>query len=250
MLIINADDWGRSRAETEYALTCHALGTVTSVSAMVFMKDSERAAELANKENVDVGLHVNFTDAFTAPAPQRLCECQGRIARFLKRSKYALLFYHPLLRSAFRYVYEAQADEFQRIYGRPPTRIDGHQHMHLCSNMLFGRIIPCGQRVRRTFSFRHGEKGALNLAYRAFVQRWMAGQYATTEFFFALSQCLQGDRLNQVMLLAKSANVELMTHPAQPDEYALLTSESFRAQLGLPTPDSSAQMQSRPSARL
>jgi predicted glycoside hydrolase/deacetylase ChbG (UPF0249 family) len=37
MLIVNADDWGRSVAETDSALRCYQAGRITSVSAMVFM---------------------------------------------------------------------------------------------------------------------------------------------------------------------------------------------------------------------
>src|SRR5437868_14435949 len=40
---LNADDWGRSGAETDAALRCYKGGRITSVSAMVFMQDSERA---------------------------------------------------------------------------------------------------------------------------------------------------------------------------------------------------------------
>ena len=231
MLTINADDWGRSRRETDITRTCHALGTVTSVSAMVYMKDSERAAEIARKEGVDAGLHLNFTEAFTGDAPTRLQEAHSRIARFLRRNKYALLFYNPLLRNAFRYVYSTQADEFQRLYGCPPTRFDGHQHMHLASNMLFDRIIPGGARVRGTFSFQIGEKGVANRSYRACVQWWVARAYATTDYFFALSRCLECKNLDRALKLAATAQVELMTHPIQADEYAHLTSDAFRSLL-------------------
>ena len=72
MLIINADDWGRSRAETNAALECYQHGRITSVSAMVFMNDSERAAEIAREHNLDAGLHLNFTDPFTNRIPARL----------------------------------------------------------------------------------------------------------------------------------------------------------------------------------
>ena len=65
MLIINADDLGRSRAETDAALRCYKAGRITSVSAMVFMSDSERAAEVARENELDVGLHLNFGEPFT-----------------------------------------------------------------------------------------------------------------------------------------------------------------------------------------
>jgi predicted glycoside hydrolase/deacetylase ChbG (UPF0249 family) len=37
MLIINADDFGRSTVETDAILGCYKAGRITSVSAMVFM---------------------------------------------------------------------------------------------------------------------------------------------------------------------------------------------------------------------
>ena len=88
MLIINADDWGRSVAETDAALTCYREGRITSVSAMVFMVDSERAAELANAHGLDVGLHLNFSEPFTDDkCPRGLRHCHNRIVRFLKRTQ-------------------------------------------------------------------------------------------------------------------------------------------------------------------
>ena len=55
MLIINADDWGRDRTATDTALGCHKNGRISSVTGMVFMADSQRAAELANSAGLDVG---------------------------------------------------------------------------------------------------------------------------------------------------------------------------------------------------
>ena len=65
---------GRSAAETNAALRCYKAGRVTSVSAMVFMRDSERASELARSDQLDVGLHLNFAEPFTSakcPVPTR-----------------------------------------------------------------------------------------------------------------------------------------------------------------------------------
>ena len=65
MLIINADVWGRSAVETDAALRCYEAGRITSVSAMVFMANSERAAELAKENQVNTGLHLNYSETFT-----------------------------------------------------------------------------------------------------------------------------------------------------------------------------------------
>ena len=107
MLIINADDWGRSVAETDAALRCYTERRITSVSAMVFMHDSERAARLTKDYELDdVGLHLNFSEEFTGKScSETLKESQGRIIRFLKRGKYAQLLYNPFLRKTFACCY-------------------------------------------------------------------------------------------------------------------------------------------------
>lgn len=229
MLIINADDWGRSRFETDVAKVCYERAAITSVSAMVFMDDSERAAEIAREFRVDTGIHVNFTQDFTGKvSSRRLSDYQKRIARFLNSSKYALLFYHPLLRKQFRYVYEAQLEEFVRLYGTMPSHVDGHQHMHLCSNVLIDGLIPREQKVRRSFSFSPGEKSALNRGYRNLVDKWLGSRYCLTDFFFSLEQCLRRERFARVVALAKTANVEVMTHPGNPAEYRFLMNQDYR----------------------
>src|SRR5437762_12918856 len=147
MLIINADDWGRSPVETDAALRCYQQGRITSVSAMVFMGDSERAAELAKENKLDVGLHLNFAEPFTGKNyPAELDKYHGRTVRYLMGNKYAQLVYNPFLRREFAYSYEAQAEEFVRLFGRPPSHIDGHHHMHLCANMLLTNMIPAGMK--------------------------------------------------------------------------------------------------------
>src|SRR5213594_3601887 len=66
LLILNADDWGRDRGTTGRILDCALRGAVSSVSAMVFMEDSERAAAIARERGIDAGLHLNFTTSFSA----------------------------------------------------------------------------------------------------------------------------------------------------------------------------------------
>ena len=233
MLIINADDWGWSKETTDAALSCYTQGRITSVSAMVFMGDSERAAMLAAKHGIPTGLHLNFTQRFTNCAyPSSLQQHHECIRRFLKLGKYAVAFYNPLLRESFRIVYDAQYEEFHRVYGHSPSHIDGHQHMHLCANMLLDPLIPSGERVRRSFSFRPGERKFVNRAYRKFVDRRLAQRYRLTDFFFCLYDCLQRQQIARVIELSESANVEIMTHPIRSIEYRFLMGEEWNDQTG------------------
>jgi len=232
MLIINADDWGGSVVETNAALRCYRAGRITSVSAMVFMADSERAAELAKENEIDAGLHLNFSETFTGRnISGRLSECQNRLASYLRRNKYSQLFYNPFLRKTFSYSYQSQAEEFERLFGKPPSHIDGHHHMHLCANMLFSNLIPAGRKVRRNFSFSPGEKSWLNRTYRALVDRWLAHRYQLPDYFFDLTQSIRSKKMERVMVLAKSSRVEVMTHPIFQLESDYLMSDEFEALL-------------------
>jgi predicted glycoside hydrolase/deacetylase ChbG (UPF0249 family) len=222
MLIINADDWGRSVAETDAALGCFLKGRISSVTAMMFMEDSERAAELAKEYGVEAGLHLNLNQPYTGEASSAARESHSRVARFLNCSKFAVLFYPPGLRNEFRDVFRVQMDEFMRLYGKPPTHVDGHQHRHLCANILMDEIIPRGLKVRRSFTFWPDQKGHLNRLYRYLIDRWLARKYRLTDFFFSLDYCLRDQSLGRVLDLAVTANVELMTHPVRAEEYAFL----------------------------
>jgi chitin disaccharide deacetylase len=228
MMIINADDWGRTRAETDAASLCHRRGRITSASAMVFMPDSERAAELAWATGIDVGLHLNLTEPFHGPLGDALLvRCHARVREYLTARKYAFLVYNPALGREFQYVFEAQLREFVRLYGSQPSHIDGHHHQHLCTNILLGAVIPPGQALRRAFYFWPGEKSLANRAVRGLMNRLLTRRYRSTDYFFALSQCTKGTRMRRVTELAQSHSVELMTHPANDAERNLLLSDAY-----------------------
>jgi hypothetical protein len=230
MIIVNADDWGRSPAETDVALSCYRDGRITSVTAMVFMEDSDRAADLAKDARIDVGLHLNLTQRFTAaPLKGVLRDYHDRIARFLTFNKYTFLLYNPTLRKPFEYVYRAQVEEFIRLYGIPPSHVDGHHHKHLSTNMILDRVIPAGERVRRNFSFLPSEKALLNRMYRGLVDLWLARRYRLTDYFFSLASCLRANSMTRVAELSRSATVELVAHPYKTNEYAYLMSNDYLA---------------------
>ncbi len=232
MLIINADDYGRSAAETNAALRCYTSGSITCVSAMTFMADSERAAELAKEKQLEVGLHLNFTEKFTAArTASKLADYHDKTAGFLTRNKYAQILYNPLLRSAFAYSFETQLEEFTRLFQKAPSHVDGHHHMHLCGNMLLSNLIPSGVRVRRNFSFGPGEKNWFNRTYRILVDRWLARKYRLTDYFFDLTQSLRENKMERVTALAESRTVELMTHPVFSFESDYLTGDQFQTAL-------------------
>ena len=233
LLIVNADDWGRDARTTGRILECAAAGAVSSVSAMVFMEDSDRAASIALTGNIEAGLHLNLTTPFSAPLrPRPLAERQEAVARHLLRHRLAPTVFHPGLMGSFEYVVRTQLDEFQRLYGKPPSRLDGHRHMHLCANVLLSRLLPAGTLVRRNFSFQRGEKGLWNRAYRRGVDHLLARRHRLVDFFFALAPLDGLDRLERIVSLARRFVVEVEAHPVHPDEYRFLTSGEFFRRAG------------------
>jgi predicted glycoside hydrolase/deacetylase ChbG (UPF0249 family) len=228
MIIINADDWGRRSGETDRALSCYQRGQITSVSAMVFMADSARGSVLAREHGLNAGLHLNLDERFEAPGVRgEVIEMHDCIRSYLRRSKYAQAVYNPMLRKKMEYVYKSQIEEFYRLYGKAPTHVDGHHHLHLCANMLFGRIIPRCMKLRGTFSFWPGEKSRLNRFYRKLVSRWLLNRHVVPDYFFSLKSCLASNRMEMVVELAKKSKVELMTHLCVDAEHAYLTSDDY-----------------------
>jgi hypothetical protein len=223
-LIVNADDWGRDHETTERILECLVRGTVSSTSAMVFMEDSERAAAIARERGIDAGLHLNFTTSFSAPAcPTRLIGRQQEVAAYLLRWRVNQVVFHPGLIRSFEYVVAAQLEEFHRLYGAKPARLDGHHHMHLCTNVLLAGLLPPNTIVRRNFSFQDGEKSFTNRLYRKIVDYGLGRRHRLVDFFFSLPPLEPHERLERIRMLARHSVVEVETHPVKADEYRFLT---------------------------
>ncbi len=224
-VIVNADDWGRDRETTSRILDCYRAGSVSSVSAMVFMEDSERAAVVARQENIDSGLHLNFTTEFSAvQVPSRLVEHQKEIARTLNKNRLAQALYHPRLTASFEYVVKAQIEEFVRIYGGVPDRFDGHHHMHLCANVICQELLPVRSIVRRNLSFGSGEKRFVNRFYRRIQDQRLAQRHRLADYFFDMQPVEPGARLERIFALGMRFNVEVETHPIREEEYRFLMS--------------------------
>lgn len=223
-LIINADDWGRDRRTTDQTLNCLRHGAVSAVSAMVFMEDSERAAATAREHGIDSGLHLNLTTPFSGQgSPSMLKECQEKIARYLLRHRLAQVMFHPGLTSEFEYVVKAQLEEFGRLYGVAPLRLDGHHHMHLCANVVLRHLLPKNSIVRRNFSFEAGEKSVWNRGYRTCIDRMLKRRHRLVDYFFSLPPLQPESRLHRIAMLARDWVVEVEAHPVNQSEYRFLT---------------------------
>jgi len=229
MLIITADDYGKTRHTTDNILECFARDRITSASAMVFMEDSERAAFLALRNSLEVGLHLNFTLPFSASSiPPKLREHQNRLVSYLTRHKIFQAIYNPLLANSFDCVFKSQQEEFIRLYGKSPDHYNGHHHMHLCANVLASNLIPQGARVRRTFTFHQGEKKRFNLLYRHILDIFVARRFISTDCFFSIVPVNNHERILNIFERGAKEIIEIEVHPEYVDEVEFLLSGQYQ----------------------
>jgi len=227
MLFVNADDLGWNKETTNRIITCCQHERIHSASLMTLMNDSERAVDLAQTNGLGVGLHLNFIQELTSDSVDAtLTDQHCRLTAYLKAWKVNQILFNPLLIRDFDYVFQAQWDEFCRLYGEEPKRLDGHHHMHLCMNMIFSGKYPKGIRIRRNFSFRPGEKDPINRFYRYLVDCWLTSRFQCTDYFFSMEPINQ-NRIERLVSLSKHSDVEIMVHPGVDEEYRYLMTDEW-----------------------
>ena len=110
--------------------------------------------------------------------------------------------------------------------------MDGHHHLHLCTNMIADKIFPRTSKVRRNFSFGPGEKNFFNRFYRQVLDLFLSRKYTTTDYFFALPYIIKQNMFERIAEMSNTKTVEIMTHPVNEDEFAFLMSDRFLETLG------------------
>lgn len=196
---------------------------------MVFMSDSDRAASLAKDCGINLGLHLNLNQTLTLPNARykKLTDHHNKVLKYLNSNKYNQLLYNPFIRNSLNYVFQAQIEEYARLYDHPPIRIDGHRHMHLCANLFFSSLFPKDIFIRSSFTFLKGQKSWINRAYRKFLNRKIKKNNSSTDYFFSLSQALSNSHLGTIIEISQNSTVELMTHPEHATEKDFLLSREF-----------------------
>ena len=230
VLIINADDWGRDHETTQRIFECslswqHLLCKCHGFHGG-FGASRSASPRIGNRCRPPSELHDTFFSVERSGAANEMSVQNWPL--ICEDTALAQVIYDPRLTGCFEYLVAAQVDEFHRLYGAVPKRLDGHHHMHLCANVLWGRLLPEGTVVRRNFSFRPGEKSLGNRLYRGLVDRMLARRHRLVDFLFSLAPLEPADRLQGIFSLARQHAVELETHPVDPEEYEFLGDEVFR----------------------
>jgi predicted glycoside hydrolase/deacetylase ChbG (UPF0249 family) len=114
VLVVNADDFGRSTGINEGVALAHEKGIVTSASLMVRWPAAEDAAAYSRRASLGVGLHVD-------------------LGEWVYRNGHWEARYEVLPRrrpAAVASEVQDQLDRFEQLIGSPPTHLDSHQHVH------------------------------------------------------------------------------------------------------------------------
>lgn len=132
-LIVNADDFGRSRSINQAVVQAHHDGILTSASLMVNEPGFEEAVALARKHpRLGVGLHLTLSHGCSTLAPGTIPGLVNLRGEFSNRAEQTGLryFMRRQLHEQLRREIHAQFEKF-RGAGLPLDHVNGHLHFHL-----------------------------------------------------------------------------------------------------------------------
>ena len=244
LLVVNADDWGGGEATTDAILGAFEAGRITSASGMVHMPDSERAAEVAARAGLPVGLHLNLTEPFPegGQAPRPVRERQRRVAERLGgagrdghpgTARLRKWLYDPAIKADVDRAIGDQLERFEALYGRAPTHFDGHNYVDLCPNVFLSRSIPAGAVMRNSLDCYPLERSAMG-RIRALRQRLRSRRLRSTGYLLHIAQLRLDDAEapDPRLRLARDAAVEVMGHPDEEAELAAFMSPAWERAMG------------------
>ncbi|HEX5399540.1 MAG TPA: hopanoid biosynthesis-associated protein HpnK [Verrucomicrobiae bacterium] len=132
-LIVNADDFGRSRSINEAVIRAHREGILTTASLMVNETGCGDAVKLARENpKLGVGLHLTLLCGHSALSPARvpgLVNANGEFSNSPVGAGMAY-FFKRRLREQLRAEIHAQFERFHAT-GLPLDHVNGHLHLHL-----------------------------------------------------------------------------------------------------------------------
>ncbi len=128
-LIINADDFGLTKAVSDAIFEIFENGSLTSATLMVNMPGCAYAADKSKGySKLGIGLHANFTEGKPLLPNHNLTDSNGYFIERKDLFKRILLF--KTTREDIRKELAAQYDKLLKL-GVNPTHIDSHEHIHV-----------------------------------------------------------------------------------------------------------------------
>ncbi|SFB00436.1 hypothetical protein SAMN04488072_10575 [Lentibacillus halodurans] len=202
-LIINADDFGYSRAINYGIIDAHTQGVLTSTTCMTNMPGANHAYELG-KQHRSLGIGVHLTLTCGRPLlnnHQTLVDADGN---FKKLHHYREKFH--IDQNELYQEWKAQIEAFLDS-GLVPTHLDSHHHINNLEPML-----PVFIRLAREY----------NLPVRNnFDQEAAKAKLLTTDVFEYNPEIMLADTQTILNHYKHAETVEIMCHPAYLDKFTM-----------------------------
>lgn len=206
-LIVNADDFGLTAGVSRGILRAHREGLVTSTTVLASLAPQPELDAAAAGSGLGLGLHFNLTwgrpvsPAGTVPS---LVDAEGRFGRDLAALQ------ERARPDDVRRECETQIEAFARRFGRPPTHLDSHHHVHRVPRVMDAVVdVVLAARLplrSQDAGFREGLRRHCIATADHFVGDAQAEPYWTTE------------RLLDQLATLPLGVTELMCHPGVFDE--------------------------------
>lgn len=214
LLIVNADDLGRTSGINTGIFEAHRNGLVTSATLMVaYSSAEEAAAQLGDYPELGIGLHVALTGQAPLLHPEQVPSLVDSSGSFPAKPDGLVDIRQEEVMAETR----AQFNRFWELTGHLPTHLDSHHHSHR-------HPIVCEALI--TLAREHNLPVRLSSA--AVGERLHQKGVATTDYFI---ERFFGEEARLRVLLEildglREGVTELMCHPAHVDD-ELLDSSSY-----------------------
>jgi hopanoid biosynthesis associated protein HpnK len=191
LIVVNADDFGRSSDVNAAVVRAHREGLLSSASLMVTGDAFEEAVALARQNpKLAVGLHLVLSDGRPALPAAQIPHLVDGSGRFLVDPVVAgwHYFLRPHVRTELAREVAAQFERFSAT-GLALSHVDGHQHLHAHPS-VFRTVITLAEQSRATgiriphddlalslrFSRRHAARNASWAAVWSGLAAWCRAQ--------------------------------------------------------------------------
>lgn len=219
LLIINADDFGLSKSVNYGIVDAHRYGVVTSTTAMMNMPNIQHAAELAIQvPTLAIGMHFVLTAGIPLTIMPTLTR-EGKLGKWLwELEDEERLPLDEMIKELY-----AQYQRFIDIFGRSPSHIDSHHHIHMIAQFypLVAEFANQKGIPLRVYQEHDSSENVLNIP--------RSTDYFSPDFYGEPNSITEALFLS---ILDKSTNqgyqsIEIMCHPAFIDNDLLMSGYSY-----------------------
>jgi hypothetical protein len=202
LLIVNADDFGLSKGQNYGIIEACRRGVVSSTTALINGEAVEHAAQL-NRDVPELGVGMHFVLTLGMPlSPMPGLTRDGQLGKWIwEMAEQGALPLEEITREL-----DCQFNRFVDVFGREPTHIDSHHHVHMIP-AIFPIVAEFAQRKGVAIRVDREVPGVPDCAVKS------------TDGF---SSAFYGDEIDEALFLKvldESAargekSVEVMAHPA------------------------------------